>query len=106
MASNKILRVFTDVHMGLGHAGLTAYAAKHDVHTKKLVPGEHLVFINKKVDKMKIYSAENIVSYKWDSRRLEMGALSHFNECFGAEGFEYTNALRKVILQKLSGRPK
>lgn len=102
MSSNKLLRVFLDVNMQLGHDGLTALAQQSNVSVRKLQPMEHVVFVNRAVDKVKIYSSNGVVSYlRSPTGKLDLGTLEHFAECFGAEGFQYTEALRKTLLKKL-----
>lgn len=103
-SSNKILRVFLDVNMQKGHKGLMEHAKKYSVSVLKLQPQEHVVFINSKGDKMKIYSANNVVSYRREDKKLELGTLQHFAECFGADGFAYDEALKKVLLKKMYDR--
>src|SRR5258706_4325780 len=98
---NRLLRVFLDVDMRGGHPMLSALAKENGVSVANLSRGEHLVFINRKATKMKLYSANQVLSYLAGGRRLELGTLQHFSECFGAEGFQYTNALRKVLESKL-----
>ncbi len=102
--TNRLLRVFLDVNMGKGHVALTEYAKQHKVSVAKLEPGEHVVFINRKADKMKIFSTNNVVSYKRETHRLDLGALQHFAECFGADGFKYDEALKKVLMTRLVER--
>jgi hypothetical protein len=100
---NKLLRVFLDTNMQLGHKGLTDLAAKHGSSPRKLGPGEHIVFVNRRGNRMKIFSANNVISYKANDTNspLELGTLQHFAECFGANGFEYTQALKKVLTERL-----
>ncbi len=99
---NEIIQVFLDVDMRAGHRGLADVAKKRKVDVLNLDPGEHVVFVNRKVDKIKIYSARNVLSYLLSDKQLDISALSYFSDCYGAKGFNYDNALRKVLLQKLS----
>ncbi len=99
--ANKLLRVFLDTDMRAGHNGLSKVALKDNVNVADLKEGQHIVFVNKKADKIKIYSAKNIVSYLLSGSRLELSSLNYFADCFGADGFKYDKALKTVLEQKL-----
>jgi hypothetical protein len=99
--SNRIMRVFLDADLRCSHLGLSLLAAKEKVKVTELSDGEHIVFINRKVNKMKIYSARNIVSCHLSTGKMDLGTLNYFSEAFGAQGFKYDNALKKVLTERL-----
>lgn len=101
MKTNNIIRIFTDVDMRCSHIGLSKIADKENVLLDELDSGEHILFLNRKGSKMKIYSKNNILSYLSSDKRLELSTLKYFTECFGAKGFQYNEALKKVLLEKL-----
>lgn len=106
---NRVVHVFLNTHMGLGHDGLTAYAAKHKVDLGALSQGAHVVFINRARDKVKMYSANEVVHYKRlkSGEKLRMESLQHFPKCFTAEGeLNYSQALAKSFEKYLVTRRK
>lgn len=83
---NKIVRVFLDTNMSLQHQGLVAIAMSNGVAVPGLKNGEHIVFVNKKLNKVKVYSSNGLVSYLRldDGRKLDLNIISMIPSCFDA----------------------
>lgn len=99
--SNRLLRVFLDVDMRNGHVGLKKLSESNGYDVEQLNVGQHVVFINKRSNKIKIFSKNNVVSYMMSKTRFELGSLNYFSEAYGADGFSYDKALKKVLSEKL-----
>ena len=100
--ANRITHVFKSADLRCGHVGLTAIAKKK-ANPK---PGEHVVFINNAEDKMKVLSSNGVLSYiKSPSGKLALETINHIPAAFKATGgFNYSDALKKVITKKLEGK--
>jgi len=99
---NTITHCFLEADLRGQHASLANAAKKGaKVDVSKLKSGQHLLFINRKRDKMKMFSANNIVSYmKLPSGTIDLGAIKHFGSCFDKDlEMTYSQALRKRLLE-------
>lgn len=103
--SQKILHVFFDVDMRSQHHGLQMHAAKRKVHLENLMPKQHVVFINKAMDRVKMYSSSGVLSYLRVPQGLELEAINYIPEAFVGDGVDvaYAKALRKVLVKRLEG---
>jgi len=92
---NKLLRVFLNTHMGLGHNGLTSLAAQKRVSLPSLPTGEHVVFINRARTALKMYSPGNVVHYLKlpPGQKLRMETVQHFPNSLGGGEIQYGKAL-------------
>lgn len=100
---NKILRVFLDTDMRKQHDGLFQVAADHKVNVKNLDPGEHVIFINSALNKIKIYSARGLLSYyRKDKGKIDLNLIEHIPESFNSFGVvEWKKAERTALEAKL-----
>lgn len=104
MKNAKIFKLFLDIHMGLGHDGLSAIAKKAKVKLEELETGDLLMFINRKGDKLKVLGAQGkVVGYlRTPGGRLIMkDALQYLPHTFGASGFDYDAACTLVLNRRL-----
>lgn len=92
---NRLLRVFLNTHMGLGHVGLCLLASKNQVRLDALKNGEHVAFVNRQRNKVKVYSSGDVLHYIRlpQGEKLRMEAIQWIPSCFGAKGFKYPQAL-------------
>lgn len=96
--ANKILHVYKDVDFRMQHPGLKALMGN-----KNLKPGEHVIFLNRKMNRIKVMSKGDVLTYKVSERgRLDMDMIRHIPETFGAGDFTMREALKKAILLKLA----
>lgn len=97
-AKTGIVQVFQDADLRSGHDGLTKLAKKHGIATGLLEAGSFVVFINSRKDKVKIFAANNTISYtKSPSGRLQMEAISKIPTYFGGQGFVYDKVLKDIL---------
>lgn len=104
--SNYVVRIFRDVSMANNHDGLQVVAMKQKVNFKTLGKGEHVVFLNKALNRFKVYSSPGVVSYyKAPSGKLNMEMIQFLPLCFGQEGFDFKKAdlmgLEKALARKV-----
>jgi hypothetical protein len=102
----RTIKLFTNVHMGQSHRGLSLIAARGDAHLDRLGDGEIVMFLNTKMDKLKIMGAGGlVVGYlkMISGRRIDMQAIQHIPNTFGSNGeLRYDQALRRSLEQRLS----
>ena len=96
---NRVVAVFVGVDLRCQHDGLAKVARKRRVEPLKLKPGQHVVFVNGKRDKVKMYSANMIVSYLKLPRGevVDLRALKYFPESFSGGEISYTKAIGKML---------
>jgi hypothetical protein len=100
-----ILRVFHDVDLRNNHVGLTRYVAKYNIVTGTMPVGEHLVFINTKRDKVKIFSGGGLLSYYMAPHgRLNLNVIQELPSYFDGGTFNWKKAellaLDKLLAKK------
>lgn len=105
--AGRLLYVFTNADLRLGHDGLAAEASKHKtkeypqgIDVSQFLPGQLVVFVNHKMDKFKVFAAHGVVAYK----RLEKGCvfdmrvIQYIPQAFNATGkIDYDKLLSNVI---------
>lgn len=102
MSQPRILKLFLDVHMGLGHDGLIEIAKKGKVKINDLNESDLVMFINKHGDKLKVLGAQGkVIGYLKlpEKRRIMLEALQYIPHTFGSNGFDYDSAC-KIVLEK------
>lgn len=101
---NRILRVFLDTDLICNHTGLSKIASKKSINLDGLKSTEHVLFVNSKKNRVKIYSHEGVLIYLVlkDGEQLDMRTLSLIPQAFSKSGrFDYTKALKKIIGREL-----
>lgn len=104
----KTVEVFLGADLRCSHQGLIELAAKHGVMIKNLKPGEAIVYINAKKDRLKVLSWNRVLSYVnfTGDRKLDLDALSEIPKAISPDGtMDYKKALR-VTLQKKLGQKR
>lgn len=98
---NKILRVFLDVDMRNQHDGLSTLATKNKVNLSNLDPGCHVIFINSKQNKIKVFSCRGTLTYiRKDKGRIDLNFISMIPQAFNDFGeLEWAKA-EKLSLEK------
>lgn len=102
----RLVQCFLDTDMRNQHDGLAKLAAKRDVNVYKLRKGEHIVFINGKLNRVKMFSKGGVLSYLKLRKGMEfnLDTLRKIPEAFNeSESFEliYSKALKSAIREKL-----
>lgn len=105
--SKGIVQVFLNADMRNMHDGLQRIAERHGVAVDTLENGQFVIFINSAKDKVKIYAANDTISYtRSRSGKLQMEALQNIPKHFGGGSFDYDAALRGVLENLLARRAK
>lgn len=106
----SLVRIFLNTHMCYQHDGLKVLAQKESCNLDKLKDGEHVIFINRACDRMKFYSAGNVISYlRLDKGKIDLNTLSIIPNLFSETKdirLSYSQALRKVLADGLVKRIK
>ena len=103
---NRVVRIFLDVDFRNQHTGLSLVASKHKVDVDALKDGEHLIFVNSKRNKIKMYSSRGVLSYlRLKKGVIDLNTLVEIPKCFSHNlSVSYDKALTKVIKNKLNLR--
>jgi hypothetical protein len=113
---NSIVRFIPKTDMRNQHDGLAAVAKSHGIDLKKLEPGEHVVFANNAMNKLKLYSgfkrtdgegdSIGVLSYvRADKGRLDLGLIEQIPQCFDARsGINWDKAAKLSLEKQLSRR--
>lgn len=105
--SAKIIQLFTNVHMGMAHQGLSTLAKKHKKNPEKLEPGEVLMFINRKHDKLKVLGPQGVLAYLRmpSDQRITLDAIQYIPRCLGGGGeINYNDALKMALVKTMEKR--
>ena len=106
---NKILRCFIGADMRLAHEGLQLIAKKHGITTGSLSNGEHVIFLNHAHDKLKLFSANNVITYlRMDrGRKIDLRVIQLIPSIYGAMGgIDYARGIEQVIRKELGIKEK
>lgn len=101
-----ILRYFPDTHMGLSHHGLTEIARKHKINLPELPHGNFVIFTNKKLTAVKVFAAGNTIAYKRTGTKLDLNMIKNIPRSFRGGQFNFDEALRETLEQKLGKAKK
>lgn len=94
---NKIVHLFRDTDMRNQHDGLSNLARSKKVKLDELGAAEHVVFLNARLNKIKLYSANGVLSYYRapGKERINLGMVEMIPACFNAEkGMDWGKAER------------
>lgn len=99
----KLLQVFLNSDMRCCHDGLAKLAKENKVDVKKLEPGEFVIFINSSMDRVKLYTANEVVAYlRLQKGKVDLRTISLIPRAFMASGkFQYDESLKEIILERL-----
>ena len=102
--NQRITHVFLDTDLRCQHNGLAKLAIKQKIDASKLMPGQHLIFINGALNKMKMYSPGNVVSYlRLDRGRIDLETLAKIPQAYGHDiAVKYNKALKDTLLKRLA----
>lgn len=101
-AENTIVRVFKDTSMINQHDGLVRIALSKKVRLDTLGAGEHVVFLNSALNRVKMFSTNGVLSYYRVSKgKLNLNMIEMIPQCFNAKaGMDWEKADR-LALEKL-----
>ena len=102
---NKIVRVFLDTDMRCQHFGLREIAQRSKVNLKTLDQGEHVIFVNKSRNRVKLYSANGVLTYVWKEKgRLDMSTLAAIPYTFQNGNLNMKRAEELTLTRRLEAK--
>lgn len=102
--SGRVIQCYLNSDLRCSHDGLAEVAKKDKIMVKSLEPGQYVVFINSKKDRMKVYASNNVLAYLRleDGRRIDLNTVREIPRAFAASGrIDYDKALEKVVREGL-----
>ena len=98
---SRVIQCFLGVNMIQGHDGLSKLAKGKGIDVKSLEPGNFVVFINNRKDRIKVYTANNVIAYlRMDSGKIDLRTISEIPRPFNASGkIDYDKALKDALLK-------
>lgn len=101
--SNKLIRVFSDTHLGNSHSGLAMIAKLKNIDIAKLSLGEYVVFVNRKQNAVKMFAPGNIIAHMKlpDSMKIDMRIIALLPKYFNGGQIRYSDALKEHIKKEL-----
>lgn len=103
----RVIHVFLNSDMRNGHEGLALTARQNKIDIAQLQPGQYLVFINSKKDRLKVYAAFGVVAYLRlpSGQTLNMESIRLIPRAFnGGINLDYDKALRETLEEALQRR--
>lgn len=108
----RILTLIPDADMRSRHEGLLDQAMRKGVRKKELVPGNLIVFLNTKKDRIMILGFRDeedrfgiLSSWRSPSGRVPLAAIQYIPEHYGSKGLDMDAATKKA-LEKLLRRAR
>lgn len=96
-----ILQCFLDADLRGSHNSLAVTGKKYGIDVPNLLPGQVVIFINKRRTLMKCCVEGNTFSYTRRDR-IDLSAISRLPQAFGATGeLNYDKALEIALIDKL-----
>lgn len=96
---SRIIRYFSDTHLGNGHEGLKKIAKKYDIDVDKLGWGEFVIFTNKKQTALKMYTMGILIAHLKlpNGMKLNPKVISLIPRYFSGSRINYEGAINEVI---------
>ena len=94
-----IIQCFLNVDMRNGHDGLTKLSKENGVITQKIEPGNFVVFVNSRRDKLKLFAANQVIAYLRmpAGRKIEMRVIKELPRVFNGKKIDYDQALSLAL---------
>ena len=102
----RLVRCFLDSDMRCQHNGLAKIASKAKVNVYNLAKGEHVVFINGRLNRVKMFSPGGILSYlKVSKGQIDLATLALIPQAFNDGDIDvgYSRALKTGLKKRLGG---
>ena len=96
----RVIRIFLNTDMRLQHRGLIQTAGSKKVDIRNLGHGDHVVFVNKKMTRMKIFSENNLISYIFKQKGIALETIQEIANVFDGSSIDYTKALTAALRKK------
>ena len=95
----KLVRYFSNVHLGNAHRGLAQLARKENIDVRNLGKGEFVVFVNTKQTAFKMFAPGNIIAHykNKEDKRIDPRTIVMLPNYFDGAEINYDRALKAVI---------
>jgi hypothetical protein len=106
---SQIIQCYLNSDLRAGHDGLAKVAKKDSIHVNDLEPGNYVLFINKKKNKLKIYAANHVVAYlKMPAgEQIDLNTIPAIPRAFCGSGkIDYPKILRATLERELTKRKR
>lgn len=107
-SAGRVIQCFLNTDLRNGHDGLSVIAKGSGINVTALQPGQYVVFINTAKNKLKIYTANNVVAFfrATSGQPIDLNTIRLIPLAFRSNGhLDYDRALKQVIEQALYRRP-
>ncbi len=96
---NRIVRYFPDTDMRGQHLALASVALKEKIYVDQLGAGEFLVFVNRRRDKLKMYTGGNVVAYLKmpNGHKVDPMVIRNLPKHFSGAGINYDAAMKETM---------
>lgn len=104
---SKLIHCYLNSDLRCGHRGLSKVAQKDGFKVNELEPGNYLVFINTKKDKVKVYAAHQVVAYLMleKGRSIDLRVIQMIPKAFEGKGrFDYDESLTELLEKKTNSK--
>lgn len=97
--TNKTAQFFANVDMRKGYDGLQKLAKKNDLDLSTLARGSFAVFVNRKMNKFKLATCNDVVAYQRlpQGKYLDPRIIAILPEYFNGSTIDYPAAQRAMI---------
>lgn len=104
--SQRMLRCYLNSDLRCGHQGLSDLAKKDGIRVKDLAPGEMIVFVNAKRDRVKVYASSNVLAYlRLERGSIDLNTIREIPKAFQGSGkIDYDKALKETVESALMRR--
>src|SRR4051794_35646980 len=101
----RVIQCFMNVNMGNGHDGLKAIARRGaNINADEMGPGEYLVFINRKREKIKVLCTGGegtqktlVFAYARYKHAIDLNAIQFIPHAFQGGNFNFDRALQLAL---------
>lgn len=97
--NQRVVRYFSEVHLGNGHRGLSRLAKKSGINVHSLTNGEYVIFTNKSQTALKMFAPGNVIAHLKmpGSSKLNPNVIAMIPLFFNGVEIKYDEALKKVL---------
>lgn len=98
---NKIIRYIPEANLRGGYDSLRILAKKSGIDLLNIGQGEFVVFVNRKKDKMKVATQNDVVAYHrtHNGNKINPLVISRLPKYFSGGVISYEGAIKETILQ-------
>lgn len=107
--TQRVLQCFFNADLRNGHEGLQQIATEAGLDVGKLSPGQYVIFVNAKRDRLKLYAANHVVAYYKApaGQSINLLTIQEIPRAFMSTGrIDYDVALKAAIEKTMERRAR